>query len=230
MAGGYFRRPLYHQRETGRHQASLAPQKIAEAATAPSLPSSKKAIVQTLEKARKTGIPIPIPVVADAGVSFARASKADATAWPIAIDLINYRSYLNTFSIVIPVGVPVNQLTTQYSLADNPPGRARPQFSIPQIAVPKETSAILEPLGSQPDKDNPLGNAILLGTGGSMSLDEMHLRHVLLNGVEIHYSGRPLVMEDVVFLNCTFVMDNTEPSRELAQAIAVDANVKFSHA
>ena len=63
-----------------------------------------------------------------------------------------------------------------------------------------------------------------------MSLDEMHLRHVLLNGVEIHYSGKPLVMEDVVFLNCTFVMDNTELSRELAQAIAVDANVKFSHA
>lgn len=75
-----------------------------------------------------------------------------------------------------------------------------------------------------------LGNPVLIGTGGYMSLDGMHLRHVLLNSVEIRYSGKALLLEDVAFLNCTFVMDNTEPSRDLAQAIATSANVKFSYA
>ena len=212
-------------------QSALAPQKISQAATAPSLPSSKKAVSQSLEQAKKTGTPIPVQVIADATVNFARASKADPTDWPITIDLIDYRSYLNTFSITIPSGMPVDNLMTYYDFRQNlPQGRKRPDFTIPkQVAVPGESAAILEHLGT-PLPTPSLGNPVLIGTGGYMSLDGMRLRHVLLNAVEIHYSGKAILLEDVTFLNCTFVMDNTEPSRDLAQAIATSANVKFSYA
>ena len=213
-------------------QSALAPQKISQAATAPSLPSSKKAVAQTLEQARKTGTPIPVQVIADAGVNFARASKADPTACPVALDLINYRSYLNTLSIAIPEMVPIENLKTVYHFSESPPpGRKNPEFNIPYgVAVPIGLAAILEPLGlPSPNADNAMGNPVLFGHGGYMSLDGMHLRHVLLVGVEIHYSGKPLLMEDVVFLDCTFVMDNTEPSRDLALAIASGTKVKFAH-
>lgn len=170
-------------------------------------------------------------VTPDAGVKFARASKEDPSAWSVAIDLIDYRSYLNTFSTVLPPTVPVDRLTTIYHLAESPPpGRNSPQFTIPSAAVHKDAAAICEPLGLPPaDADNPLGNPFIIGTGGYLDLDGMHLRHVFLNGVEIHYSGKPLMMEDVVFLNCTFIMENIGPTRQLAQAIAADTNIKFTY-
>ncbi|HLY17794.1 MAG TPA: hypothetical protein VKR61_11260 [Bryobacteraceae bacterium] len=213
-------------------EALLAPQKIKQAADTPSRPDSKTAIIQALEKSKKTEITIPVQVIADASLKFILASKTDQTDWPIALDLVNYRSYLNTFSTPIPSGMPTPNWQTHYHLQVIPPDRKDPEFEILMgVAVQKESGAILEPLGPQPpNAENPIGNPVLIGKGGYMNLDGMHLRHVILNGVEIHYSGTALLMEDVIFINCTFAMDNTESSRALARVIATESNVKFSSA
>jgi hypothetical protein len=42
--------------------------------------------------------------------------------------------------------------------------------------------------------------------------------------------GKPLILENVVFFNCTFVLDNNEPVRQLGEHLLASAEtVSFRH-
>ena len=63
--------------------------------------------------------------------------------------------------------------------------------------------------------------------GGATSLDRMNIAHVTLVGVEVHYSGEPVVLQDVFFVNCTFVFDYSDRSSTLAEEIVSSRKVSF---
>jgi len=44
--------------------------------------------------------------------------------------------------------------------------------------------------------------------GGGLNLNGMYLRHVTLTIVHVYYSGEKYALDDVVFSNCAFTMDN----------------------
>jgi hypothetical protein len=50
---------------------------------------------------------------------------------------------------------------------------------------------------------------------------------VVYDGVEIHYSGGPMILENVVFISCKFVMDNTAPNRNLAEVLLASDRIDF---
>jgi hypothetical protein len=64
--------------------------------------------------------------------------------------------------------------------------------------------------------------------GGATDITGIYMRHVFLRNVEVHYSGGPLHLDDVTFIDCKFVFDNTENARRLAQAILSIQRVTFS--
>ena len=52
-------------------------------------------------------------------------------------------------------------------------------------------------------------------TGGALSLDDRYGKNIVFRNVEVHYSDRQLTLEDVIFINCTFVIDNGEAGQKL---------------
>jgi len=63
--------------------------------------------------------------------------------------------------------------------------------------------------------------------GGAYRIDNQQFRNVFFDGVEVHYSGAPLILENVTFINCTFVMDNNTNGRTLGKRLLASASVTF---
>jgi len=63
------------------------------------------------------------------------------------------------------------------------------------------------------------GNALLIAEGGAARLDNLEAKNVIFKNVELHYAGGPLILTNVYFVNCRFVMDPASNSIELAQTI-----------
>jgi hypothetical protein len=67
----------------------------------------------------------------------------------------------------------------------------------------------------------------LILNGGAVSLDDRYVRHAVFEGVEIHYSGKPLKLEDVLFINSIFILENTPSARQLGQTLLASSKVNF---
>jgi hypothetical protein len=50
---------------------------------------------------------------------------------------------------------------------------------------------------------------------------------VVFQGVEIHYLGGPLALDDVTFVNCAFVLSNDPNGRAFALAVLSKPAVDF---
>ena len=77
----------------------------------------------------------------------------------------------------------------------------------------------MEPVGEVLVQEAQSGPAYLLGTGGAIRLDGMRFRKIVLQSVDIYYDGGPLALEDVVFINCRFIMDDLENGHALGNAL-----------
>jgi len=49
----------------------------------------------------------------------------------------------------------------------------------------------------------------------------------MFGGVEIHFAGKPVIIEDIVFRNCKFVMENPEPSRKREEKLLPSEKIDF---
>jgi hypothetical protein len=77
----------------------------------------------------------------------------------------------------------------------------------------------MELIGRPTNPDLKTGDRLLLAEGGTISLDRMQIRHVVFEGVQIHYSGEAFVLEDVTFINCQFIFADTPGGRTLSREI-----------
>jgi len=147
--------------------------------------------------------------------------------WNAALDVVNYRSFLIVYSRrVSTVNIPVDTATT-YDLGPLVPGRPTPTLSHIPYGVALKDAARFETIGQDLNQQLQFGSAQLILTGGAVSLDGKFVRHVIPDRVEVHYTGRALVLEDVVFSNCTFVFENTEPGRRLGRLILASSPIEF---
>ena len=103
-----------------------------------------------------------------------------------------------------------------------------PKLLVGPIVVPLSDAAVLETLSEPRNIGRQLGTAFVIARGGTISLDGARIHHVRFINVEIQYSGKPTDLQDVVFVNCRFVLDNAEPSRMLALEILSANKVSFS--
>lgn len=168
--------------------------------------------------------------IADVGkrlISLASARSDTAMqAWSAALDFIGYRSTLNTSRTVNTVPVaPGSQ--TMYETFPPIDGRPSPQLANIPLGVAPSDAARFETIGHNLNESLKFGSPQLFAKGGAISLDSKYMRHVVFQNVEIHYSGKPVMLEDVIFMNCTFVFDNTPETRQLGNALLASSPLNF---
>ena len=69
---------------------------------------------------------------------------------------------------------------------------------------------------------------MLVLNNGSIILDKMYLKNVVLVNVYVVYKGGPIELENVNFLNCTFQIISDVKGRQLAEQILANPIAKVS--
>jgi hypothetical protein len=169
---------------------------------------------------------IPEGVVAEAGRSFVRAAATDPGAWESALDLVSYRSSLSVPKQESPEADSGFSTYYHQNLVAGKPG-TRWSWGGP-LTRDGPSATKWDFIGREDERNTTTQPSWLFATGGATSLDRMNIRHAVLTNVEVHFSGKPCVLEDVLFVNCSFVFDNNEGGRSLADEILRSPAVSFT--
>jgi hypothetical protein len=218
----------YRRSPEGNGHALLAI-RISLAAGKPTEKASIADAQNVLTAAKKEAIHLPPEVIEQSGTSFVDAAAKGTAAWDAALAFLNYRSSsISVTRITKGVAVPEGAETV-YDLGPMVDDKPIPAVTHIPNAVRPEDSARLETIGKNLNEQLKYGSPQLILTGGAVNLDDKYLRHVVLLNVEVHYSGKPIMLEDVVFANCTFVLENTGPSRDLGKTLLASSPVTFAY-
>ena len=151
-----------------------------------------------------------------------------ADAWGTALDFLNYRSFLNASLSISANSVQGNGVLTTLYVSHAPPGLASPQFGVAG-AVPTEEAAQFVDIGQpNPNASLPLGNDWIIATGGNLTIDNVHMKKVILRNVHVFYNGGPLEMQEVYFINCTFEVRHQSNGEGLIMAALQGVAVNFN--
>lgn len=174
-------------------------------------PTDLKNIVEVkelLKTAKTAGTKLNEEVVKNAGAKFIRAVNKNPDAWSAAAAFVDYKSFLNT---ALPRGMQgLPQTTTVYdtthynvSSVDNQP---RPKVGFLVGGVPRDKAAVYELIGEGLNEKNPVGDPYLVLQGGNTAIDNHQIKNVIFKNVNVLYYGGPVKLENVYFINCTFVI------------------------
>ncbi len=153
-----------------------------------------------------------------------------ALAWDTTTSFLQYRSALNGLT-------PPDALASAKPLEPNyhtlyswglAPGYERPKVASSGLTVPANQAAAAGLIGEDFNKGRPNGPAFLVVTGGGVTLDKMHLRNVIFVNVHVVYSGGPVQLQNVSFLNCTFQVAPVTNGRQFAEAVLAGPSTVFS--
>lgn len=216
-------------KQISKLQTILAPEVIEDAAKHPDNADSAKVAARLIKTAVNEKKKLDPSLISEAGTSFAQASTQNSDAWNAALGFLNYKSALFISEPSLPPADTSGQFDTHYVDEGVPD---RPSIKLSSFGVvPKSEAAQLNHIGTDLNSHLTQGNALLLGEGGATRLDNMQLKNVILKDVEIHYSGGPIKLTNVYFVNCKFVMDSQTNSIEFAKAIfASGASVYYTSA
>jgi hypothetical protein len=199
------------------------------AANQPLRKPNQDAARELLAQARRKSIPpIPAPVVEQAGMSFIEAARTDTGAWKVALEFASYRTVLNGSARPPGSEHTLTPLETTWYALKSVPGKPAPALNdSSHVRLPISQSARAEQLGNPIPQTANTGPAWLFVNGGAVSLDEAYIRRAVFNHVEVYYSGKPVQLEDTIFIDCTFVFDNSEQARQLGTELLSSATVTF---
>lgn len=199
------------------------PQKIEQQVKEPSSRENLAKTKKLIATAEEHSIAIPPQLVESAGKKYIEAAKNQSEAWPVALDLVSYRSRFNADLLQVATAqqiatTPTSDLLTKFDVAFVP-GLPLPKGSVGG-EVPIDRAASVHPLDlPSPDQGKKSGGEVFLLEGGAISLDGMYMRNVVLRGTTVVYQGGPVVLSNVIFVNCTFTFDNKTATRTLAEAV-----------
>ncbi len=195
--------------------------------------STLPAISGAVSVALRDHIPVPAEAVKAIGEKALKLSTGNQAsskiAWNVVLNLVAYRSTINIrLKPKGPVG-PLQPGLWKYRY--NPVrGLLVPHLSFfPQAGVPTEQAARFDHIGTNLNKNMHFAPALLLATGGATRLDGMDIENVIFEDVEIHYAGAPLILKNVVFINCKFVIENIPFGRELGQQLLASGTINFDN-
>lgn len=204
-------------------------------ALAPSKPENVTNVANTLQAAKNEKVKINLDVVQTAGSQFIAAAQENEAAWKAAISFVDYRSFLNedyqpSLGPLHPSNNPHYSFTITVKSRPGATGPAilyRGQILASGVASP-ENSALYQPLDSI---QTPSGFAFLLvrstGPDDVLVLDDHRIKNVVIADSTVEYDGGPLLLENVYFVNCSFILPAAKNTRALGQTILESASVKF---
>jgi hypothetical protein len=204
----------------------LQPHQLEKAAAQAAEPKSQNEVLRIFAESKKSQTPIPPDILASAEKSFIAVSERDPGAWKTVQAFMEYRTYVNSLTFIFPATSNPPEVTN-FEITTIP-GKPHPQLNFIPHGTPIAGAARLQHIGKPTNPNVKLGPTNLIMSGGAVSFDNMDIAHVIFAGIEIHYTGADLRLEDVFFVNCTFVFDNVGRSRMLAENIISSRNVTFS--
>jgi hypothetical protein len=185
---------------------------------------------KTIDSARENSIQLPAALIEKVGQRFVEASKSNPAAWEAAIKLVEYKSFLNT-SASLPVSGPILEGPDQIDVTYFAPvGLNMKNSMYTSTASSPPNIPELHEIG-RPDKNLALkmGPKYLIFNGGTFKADGFVFKHLILENMHISYNGGPLVLQDVIFINCTFEMPLNKRSQSLTIAgLSVSPSTTFS--
>lgn len=226
---------IFNQGKAIAHiQTVLSPQIIQDAASRATNPQSAKEASKALHMAIAHGNRVDPKVVSDAGEKFVAAAPVNPAAWGTAIEFANYRTTFNFFNRTAALrpfapGEESRGLAAEFW--DTPvPGKPKPALAyvVAESPTVPAAAAWMINMGGDPTEQLKFGAVYMILTGNAISIDDSNYRHVVLQNVEVHYSGKPMMLEDVIFVNCTFVFENTAPARKLVDDLLVASSINFN--
>jgi hypothetical protein len=213
-------------------RADVSGMRLAQAATNPKDPHNIQEAKHILTEAKKGKVTIPPNVLENTGQRFLEAAKDDPPAWDAVLAFVDYRSYLNLPNTIAKGFYPLGSRAVPGIKATHyafhiPPDKGSPQFTTSLKRVSIALAARFEPIDHPVAGEPSEGPELLLGVGGDLTLDGFYLRSVVLEGVTVHYNGGPVILENVTFINCRFVMDNVDNSRAFSSQLLASSAVNF---
>jgi hypothetical protein len=208
-------------------ETSLLALRASRASATPTDRKSQAEAKDVLATAKKSLLRLPATVVEETGSSFIRAASDDAKVWDVALEFVGYRSSLNGPPKEPPSmwNRSIKKGKTEYELSGIS-GKPEPEMFWINL-VPQGQAARAEQIRGKIEQTAEFGAGIFVMNGGTVSLDGMYLRHVVIQGVEVHYSGKAAILEDVSFVNCRFIMDNTPNTRTIGEQILASDRVSL---
>lgn len=197
-----------------------APLRLQQAAEEPGKPRNQTLATKILKQA----IRIPQHVLERTGKSFIDAASHETKAWGAALDFVNYRSSRTILPLdITAITASGDEVTLHYNAGPLQPAKLAPYVQgLAKGFGTSNVGARWESIGENMDQEG--GIPALLARDGAVNLDGRDIRNVIFKGVEIHYSGNNLILENVVFVRCRFIMDNKESCRDLAGRILASSD------
>ena len=145
----------------------------------------------------------------------------------MASRFLAYRSKLNSFEFPIESVVRSPAAATEFEVG-SPPNSETPKFFNFGGNVPQKNAFRAERISAPRPNKTELGKAFFMVLGGAVILDDMRYVHTVMTNVEVHYSGGPVILMDVIFVNCKFVFENVSNAHLLADGILHSTHIDFS--
>jgi hypothetical protein len=139
-------------------------------------PDAAKAARTVLSKIRSEHLSLPMETVKSAGEKFLAASKGNPEAWRTTLDLVSYKSGLDS-SILKLLPSPTKEIQTHYQ-GITPPGDLIPQVSVAGVVRVSEAAKFILN-GKDLNSGQTMGNQYILVKNGGMIIDDMMLRNVI---------------------------------------------------
>ena len=189
-----------------------------QGATDPTTPEGIENIKFALDSAKKQNFKLPVDEVANAGEKLVAVYSSNQAAWDTALQLANYRSSLNASIADFENHLAgIQTLSNTHYGIEFPPNVEPPKITAYGVA-PIDKAARLQLIG-QDTNTGPAGNQFLILDGGTIALDDVHIKNVIMRGVHVVHRGRPVIVDHVYFLDCTFDISPTPKGQMLAEDV-----------
>lgn len=179
---------------------------------------------ETIEELASRHLAIQAITLTQFGDRALAAASTVPAAWQASLSAIDYKSELNANTFANEQWkedlTPLPPWLKQYEKTYRPSGSSEPRVYYRGTA-PIPESFIILPLGQTDPRIGKMSKADKEARfdGGEYRLDLLYLRNIWFYNATIHYAGKPFVAKNVVFINCTFIMENVAPAHDLAKAI-----------
>ncbi len=177
--------------------------------------------------------------VAEAGkaaIALTENPKLSGAAWKAVGTFLDYRSFLNRQLAPHPKQPgnhtpPYNRYFpyNAINLGAFPPGSKSVKMQVNfHGEAPPSDAALMDLLSKPPPPGLTSGAAfITVDGGGGIVLDGYRMKNVIIQNAEILYSGGPVVLDNVYFVNCTFNVRQSPNGVRLGQSILASASTTF---
>lgn len=178
-------------------------------------------------------------VLARYGSSVARISEDPTVgnvAWSSLKQAVDYRSFLNKDFVPTPKDLTVWPDKRGFYrpsinlVGEIPNSEKKPAVNIFFAGgiVRSEDSARLELLSNPQKSGSEIGLYVVEGGHMAIGLDNANMKNVVIRNAEVVYNGGPVRLENVAFVNCTFVFTKNRPTINLGETILQANSINFS--